>query len=99
MKKNYSTLFLLISFVYCSLAQAQVVQAVSVSPKDSTGGFANAQQQYVSGAVARKSVVSYAKNTMSQFEDNKKKTLPKELDSLLVKQDFLTHFASLLEEQ
>lgn len=91
MKKIYSTLFLLIDFVYSSLAQGQVVQTVPVSPKDSTGGFANTQPQYVSGAVARKSVVSYAKNTMSQFEDNKKKTLPKELDSLLVKQDFLTH--------
>ena len=47
MKKTYSILFLLISFVYSSFAQGQVVQAVSVSPKDSTGGFANTQQQYV----------------------------------------------------
>jgi WG containing repeat len=89
MKKFSFILFLLISFV--SNTFAQVVQAVSMSPKDSTGGFANAQQQFVSGAVARKSVVSYAKSLMSQFEDNKKKTLPKDLDSLLVKQDFLTH--------
>lgn len=89
MKKLYVVLFLLISFI--SNTFAQVVQAVSMSPKDSTGGFANTQQQFVSGAVARKSLVSYAKNSMSQFEDTKKKTLPKELDSLLVKQDFLTH--------
>lgn len=89
MKKIYLILSLLISLFYSSFAQ--VVQAVSMSPKDSTGGFANTQQQYVSGAVARKSVVSYAKNSMSQFEDTKKKTLPKELDSLLVKQDFLTY--------
>lgn len=89
MKKFSVILFLLISFV--SNTFAQVVQAVSMSPKDSTGGFANSQQQFVSGAVARKSVVSYAKSSMSQFEDTKKKTLPKELDSLLVKQDFLTH--------
>ncbi|CAH0996947.1 hypothetical protein EMA8858_03082 [Emticicia aquatica] len=91
MKKFSLILFLFFSFFNGSFAQAQVVQAVSMSPKDSTGGFANTQQQYVSGAVARKSVVSYAKSSMSQFEDNKKKTLPKDLDSLLVKQDFLTH--------
>ncbi len=89
MKKISIILFMLSSFG--SFAQAQVVQAVSMSPKDSTGGFAKPQQQYVSGAVARKSVVSYAKSSMSQFEDTKKKTLPKELDSLLVRQDYLTH--------
>ena len=91
MKKFSVILFLLVSFVNHTFAQAQVVQAVSMSPKDSTGGFANTQQQFVSGAVARKSVVSYAKNSMAQFEDSKKKTLPKELDSLLVRQDYLTH--------
>ncbi|WP_394994631.1 WG repeat-containing protein [Emticicia sp.] len=89
MKKFSIILFLLINFV--SNTFAQVVQAVSMSPKDSTGGFAKTQQQFVSGAVARKSVISYAKNSMSQFEDNRKKTLPKEMDSLLVKQDYLTH--------
>jgi WG containing repeat len=89
MKKFSVILFLLISFV--SHTFAQIVQAVSMSPKDSTGSFANTQQQFVSGAVARKSVVSYAKNSMSQFEDTRKKTLPKDLDSLLVKQDYLTH--------
>lgn len=91
MKKIYLILIMLFSLIQGSFAQAQVVQAVSMSPKDSTGGFANTQQQFVSGAVARKSVVSYAKKSMSQFEDTKKKTLPKELDSLLVKQDFLTY--------
>ncbi len=89
--KKISLLLLLSGFINITFAQAQVVQAVSISPKDSTGGFASPQQQYVSGAVARKSVVSYAKNSMSQFEDSKKKTLPKELDSLLTRQDFVTH--------
>lgn len=91
MKKISLIQILLIGFINSFFAQAQVIQAVSMSPKDSTGGFVNTQQPFVSGAVARKSVVSYAKNSMSQFEDTKKKTLPKELDSLLVKQDFLTH--------
>ena len=45
MKKFSIILFLLINFV--SNTFAQVVQAVSMSPKDSTGGFAKTQQQFV----------------------------------------------------
>lgn len=91
MRKFYSFLLMLLTLIG-STAYAQVVQAVSMAPKDSSGAFAggSAAQQFVSAGVARKAIVGYLRKTMTPFEDSKKKTLSDELENLLSKQDYLS---------
>ncbi len=87
MIRNYTLLLVAILSSFTSFSQ--VVQAVSMAPRDSSGAFATATQQSFNSDVARKSAVLYLKSSLSAFEDNKRKTLSKNLDSLLSTRDFV----------
>jgi hypothetical protein len=87
MIKNFT--LLLVAVLSSFVVSAQVVQAVSMAPRDSTGGFAAASQQSFSSDIARRSAVLYLKKTLATFEDSKRKTFSKNLDSLLVTRDFV----------
>lgn len=83
-------LTLLLLAVHSSFfASAQVVQAVSMAPRDSSGSFTTALQQSFNSDVARRSAVLYLKKTLSTFEDNKNMTFSKKMDSLLAVRDYI----------
>jgi hypothetical protein len=88
MSKNFT--LLLIAILSSFTAFSQVVQAVSMAPKDSTGGFAAPTQQSFNSDVARRSAVLYLKKNLTAFEDTKRKTFSKNLDSMLSVRDYVS---------
>lgn len=97
MKKVYSLLSLLLC---ASLAtNAQVIQAVSMSPSESATTTSAAVGEFTVDK-ARKATFEYMKTSLTPFENDKIRILPKGLDSVFTSQKSLSKesFASAMNE-
>lgn len=87
MKKIYP---LLLSFLVAFTAHGQVIQAVSMSPSESSSTTEANTAVAFTADKARKATFDYLKQALAPFETDKLKIIPNKVDSSLSSQDAIT---------